>query len=151
MLKVIDWLVPWEIILIVIVILLKVVFVLPFYWWIIFYVLLGLLVLDLVLKLIRVGSIKGFIGSYLFDVILLLPFYFVFRVLERFMIMIERKDDKKTFSMLFHDNINKKETKIIKLCEKRVGKRVRLMTKFFKPIQKNHRLLIALIFYEVNE
>jgi len=146
--KLIDWLVPWELILMVIIVLGKIIFVLPFYWWVVFYVLLGLVLLDLLLKLVKVSNVKGFVSSYLFEVIVLLPFYLVFRVLERFMVLVEREDDKKTFNMLFHDNLNKKETKIIKVCEKRVGRRVRSMTRFFKPIQKNHRLLIALTFYE---
>jgi hypothetical protein len=146
--KIIDWLVPWELILLVIIVLGSFLFVMPYYWIIIFYILVGLIVLDLCLKFFRMLTIDDFFNLYIFEVILLIPFYLVFRVLERFMVMIERKSDKNTFKMLYHESLNKKETIVIKGCERIVGKRVKQMTRFYKPIQRNHKLLIAVTFYE---
>ena len=86
------------------------------------------------------------------------PFFLVFRVVERFILLIELSSDLKTFQMLFHEGLELEKSgakflreggRIVQEAEK-VGKvsRAKQIVRFFKPIQRIPRLLKALPFYE---
>ena len=118
----------------------------------------GIFVIDLIFKWIRIRHIKPFIKECWLDIIAIFPFFLIFRVVERFLILLELSGDVKQFQMLFHEglelrksgsNILREGGKIVQEAEK-AGKlsRVQQIIRYIKPIQRTPRLLKALPFYE---
>ncbi|MBI5871797.1 hypothetical protein HZB88_01805 [archaeon] len=114
--------------------------------------------LDLVFKYIRIRKIPKFIKTCWLDIIAIFPFFLLFRVIERVVILAEISGSIKQFQMLFHEGMEiEKETakifeeggKIVQEAEK-VGKtsRVKSIIRIFKPVSRSPRLVKALPFYE---
>ncbi|MBT3985330.1 hypothetical protein HOD38_01255 [archaeon] len=118
----------------------------------------GIFVIDLIFKWIRIRHIKPFIKECWLDIIAVFPFFLVFRVVERFLILLELSGDIKQFQMLFHEGLELRKSgssilkeggKIVQEAEK-AGKlsRVQQIVRYIKPIQRSPRLLKALPFFE---
>ncbi len=104
-------------------------------------------VIDLLFKYLRIRKIPEFLKTCWLDIIAIFPFFLLFRLIERAVIIAEVSGSFKQFQMLFHEGIEiEKETakileeggKIAQEVEK-TGKasRVRGIIRVFKPISKH--------------
>jgi hypothetical protein len=159
----IDWLIPWMILILLAIIILELFFhdfaeTYHLYINIADYTVIGVFVVDLYFKYIRIRNIKTFFKTCWLDILAVFPFFLVFRFVERFIILIELSKDIKQFQMFFHEGLEleksgskmiQESSRIIQEAEK-AGKvsRVKNIMRFFKPIQRTPRLIKALPFFE---
>jgi len=159
----VDWVIPWCIILLLIIIILDI--FLPetaehYHLYILIgdYFIISVFIVDLIFKYLRIRNINNFIKECWLDILAVFPFFLIFRMLERFIILAELSGSFTQFQLLFHEGLEleksgskivKEGGKIIEEAEK-VGKvsRVKQIIRFFKPIQRAPRLIKALPFYE---
>lgn len=159
----IDWLIPWCIFVLLGIIISEIFFYgfaerIHLIIVVLDYFVLSIFIFDLYFKYMRIRNIKNFVRECWLDILAVFPFFLLFRMVERFVVLAELSGDFKQFQLLFHEGLEleksgaeivKEGGKIIQEAEK-LGKvsRVEQIIRIFKPIQRAPRLIKALPFYE---
>lgn len=111
----------------------------------------GVFVLDLVFKYIRVKNIPRFFKKYWLDIIAVFPFFLLFRVLEEVNIFFRFGESVSDVQPFVHESleIERETSKLIEESEK-LGKlsRTRMVTRLIRPLERTPRLLKAFPYYE---
>src|SRR3989338_1642028 len=65
-------------------------------------------VLDLTFKYIRIRNIKNFLKTCWLDILAVFPFFLVFRVVERFVLIFSVSKDLQQMQSLLHEGLDRK-------------------------------------------
>jgi len=111
----------------------------------------GVFVIDLIFKYIRIRNIPKFFRKCWMDIIAVFPFFLLFRLFEELGILLGLGERIGSAQLIFHEGveIEKEAEGIIKEGEK-ISKvsRTRMAVRFIRPIARSPRLLKTLAYYE---
>lgn len=115
------------------------------------YIIIGIFVIDLIFKYIRIRNFKNFIKTCWLDIIAIFPFFLIFRVIEPILIYIELPKEVRSLQLVFHGGLafSEEATKLTKEVEA-AGKisRTKTVLRLFENIERTPKLIKALPFYE---
>lgn len=115
------------------------------------YTVLGIFILDLIFKYLRIRNIPNFLKTCWLDIIAVFPFFLLFRVFESFLIFTELPKEVRQFQLVFHEGVelSKESSRIIQEAEE-AGKisRVKTIVRMFEGLQESPKMVKALSFYE---
>ena len=111
----------------------------------------GIFVIDLIFKYIRIRNIPNFFRKCWIDIIAVFPFFLLFRLFEELGIVLGLGERMGSAQLILHEGveIEKEAGEIIKESEK-VTKisRAGIITRFIRPVARSPRLLKTLAYYE---
>ena len=115
------------------------------------YSIVGIFILDLIFKYLRIKKFKNFLKECWLDIIAVFPFFLIFRVFESFLILAELPKELRQAQLLLHEGlvVSEESSKIIKEAEQ-AGKisRVKTIIRMFRAVEDSPKLVKALAFYE---
>lgn len=115
------------------------------------YIVIGVFVLDVIFKYMRIKPFKKFLRKSWMDIIAIFPFALMFRLVEGFFEVFAVSEMVKQSQSVFHEavEIEKEAGKVAKEVEK-AGKvaRTRLFSRFIRPVARTPRFIKAFSFYE---
>jgi hypothetical protein len=122
-------------------------------FWIILldYIVIGVFVVDVIFKYIRIKPFKQFLKKSWLDIIAIFPFAIMFRLVEGFFELFAVSEIVKEGQSVLHEaaHLEKEAGKIVKEVE-RAGKAARTtrFARFIRPIARAPRFVKAFAFYE---
>ncbi len=115
------------------------------------YTIVGVFILDLIFKYLRIRKFKNFLKECWLDIIAVFPFFLIFRVFESFLILAELPKELRQAQLLLHEGlaITGEGSKLIQEAEE-AGKisRVKTIIRMFRGVEDSPKVVKALAFYE---
>lgn len=115
------------------------------------YIILGIFIIDLIFKYLRIRKWDRFFKECWLDIIAVFPFFLIFRIFESFLIFTELPKEIRQFQLILHEGVvlTEESSKIIREAEE-TGKisRVKAIVRMFRGLETSPKLVKALAFYE---
>ena len=115
------------------------------------YTIVGIFLLDLLFKYLRIRKFKNFLKECWLDIIAVFPFFLIFRVFESILIFAELPKELRQAQLLLHEGLALSEgsSKLIQEAEE-AGKisRVKTIIRMFRGIEDSPKIVKAISFYE---
>lgn len=107
-------------------------------------------ILDLIFKYLRIRKFKKFLKECWLDILVVFPFYLVFRVIEEIILITRAGEEVTRFQGIFH--LGRESSEVVKELES-AGKiekleRMTRLRRFLRPLLRMPRMIKAFIFYE---
>src|SRR3989338_5187522 len=101
------------------------------------YSIVGIFILDLIFKYLRIKKFKNFLKECCLDIIAVFPFFLIFRVFESFLILAELPKELRQFQLILHEGVvlSEESSKVIREAEE-AGKisRIKAIIRMFRGL-----------------